>query len=158
MSDSNNNLGDLIESARKDVQAQQAKVEDQIHKAPTPPHGKQIFAALLVVVLTFVLFYQYPRFSEPYTWPDPATNPSAAEGSLLEVVGLIETYRISQGKYPEQLSQIAIPQGLAQLNADSPIVYRPTEQAYTLEWTLSHWRTRYDSLTDKVSIEPIAKP
>ena len=158
MSDSNNQLGDLIESARKDVQAQQAKVDEQTHKAQTPPRGKQILAALLLAVLTVVLFYQYPRFSEPYAWPDPATNPSVAEGSLIEVVSLIEAYRISQGKYPEQLSQIAIPQGLAQRIADSPLLYQPAERAYTLEWTLQHWRTRYDSLTEKVSVEPLAKP
>jgi hypothetical protein len=158
MSDSNNNLGDLIESARKDVQAQQDKVDEQIHRAPTPPRGKQIFTALLLAVLTAVLLYQYPRFDEPYTWPDPATNPSAAEGSLIEVVGLIETYRISQGKYPEQLSQIAMPQGLAQRIADSPLLYRPAEQAYTLEWAQPHWRTRYDSLTEKVIVEPASKP
>jgi len=156
MNDSNNNLGELIESARKDVQAQQAKVDEQIHKAPTPPRGKQIFTALLLVVLTVVLFYQYPRFSEPYAWPDPATNPSAAEGSLIEVVALIETYRISQGRYPEQLSQIAMPQGLASLIADSPLLYRPAEQTYNLDWTLPHWRATYDSLTEKVSMEPLA--
>jgi len=41
--------------------------------------------------------------------------------------------------------------------AESPILYRPAEQAYTLEWTQHHWRARYDSLTDKVTAEPDGK-
>lgn len=158
MNDANNNLGELIESTRQDAITQQAKTDALNNQAAKAPRGKQIATAVLLAIFVVVLFYQFPRFSEPYIWPDPAANPSAAEGRLVEVVGLIETYRISQGKYPEQLSQIALPRGLSQLIAESPILYRPTEQAYTLEWTQPHWRTRYDSVTEKVSVEPLAKP
>ena len=158
MSDSNNNLDKLIESTRQDAIAQQAKTDAQINQAAAAPRGKQILAVVLVAVCAIVLFYQYPKFSEPYAWPDPATNPSAAEGQLIELVTLIETYRISQGRYPETLSQIALPQGLAAAVASSVPQYRPTESAYTLDWAMPHWRAAYDSLTEKVKVEPLPKP
>jgi hypothetical protein len=157
MNDSNNNLSDLIESARKDAQVQQARTDEQLNKVANQPRGKQIFTAVLMTVFAVVLFTQYPRFSEPYTWPDPATSASAAEGELITLVGLIEAYRISQGRYPETLSQIALPAGLAELVASSVPEYRPTENAYTLDWTLPHWHATYDSLTEKVSVEPSGK-
>ncbi len=156
MNDSNN-LDQLIESARQDTQAQQSKADAQLNKVASQPRGKQILTALLMAVFAVVLFTQYPRFTEPYAWPDPATNPSAAEGELIAVVGLIEAYRISQGQYPAVLSQVAIPEGLASLIAESVLVYRPGEQAYTLDWTLPHWHANYDSLTEKVSVEPLGK-
>lgn len=157
MNDSNNNLSDLIESARKDAQVQQARTDEQLNKVANQPRGKQIFTAVLMTVFAVVLFTQYPRFSEPYTWPDPATNPSAAEGELITVMGLIEAYRISQGQYPAALSQVAIPQGLAAVMAESVLLYRPAEQAYTLDWTLPHWHATYDSVTEKIIVEPVVK-
>jgi hypothetical protein len=157
MSDSNNKLDQLIESTRQDALAQQARSDAQVNQHVAVPRGKQILAAVLMAVCAVVLFYQYPRFSEPYPWPDPSTNPSAAEGELITVVGLIEAYRISQGQYPAVLSQIAIPEGLTALMAETVLVYRPVEQAYTLDWTLPHWHATYDSLSEKVVIEPVGK-
>ena len=157
MNDSNNNLGDLIESTRKDAQAQQGRTDAQLNKPTSQPRGKQILTAVLMAVFAVVLFTQYPRFAEPSVWPDPSINPSAAEGKLITVVGLIEAYRISQDQYPTVLSQIAIPEGLTALMAETVLVYRPVEQAYTLDWTLPHWHATYDSLSEKVVIEPVGK-
>ena len=157
MSDSNNNLDQLIESARQDARVQQARSDAHISQTATVPRAKQIFATVLVAVCVVVLFYQYPRFSEPYAWPDPATNAGAAEARLIELVGLIETYRFSQGRYPETLGRIAVPEGLAPAIASSVPQYRPIEMAYTLDWTMPHWRATYDSRTEKVSVEPVGK-
>jgi thiamine kinase-like enzyme len=157
MNDSNNDLSDLIESAHQDAQAQQDRAKERLNHAASQPRGKQIFTAVLMTVFAVVLFTQYPRFSEPYTWPDPATSSSAAEGELITVVGLIEAYRISQGQYPAVLSQVAFPEGLTALMAESVLVYRPAEQSYTLDWTLPHWTASYDSQTAKVSVVAAGK-
>jgi len=157
MSDSNNKLGDLIESTRQDALAQQAKADEYLNRPATQPRGKQVLTAVLMAVFAVLLLIQYPRFSEPYTWPDPATNPGATEGDLIAVVGLIEAYRMSNGQYPAELSQVVMPEGLAALVADSVLLYRPGEQAFTLDWTLPHWHATYDSLSEKVSVEPVGK-
>jgi len=98
MSDNTKDLGGLIEATRREAQAQQALVEERLREAAPRSRGKAMLCSLLGAVLAVVLFYQAPRFSQPYTWPDPAINPDAAEGDLLAVAGLVETYRISQGK------------------------------------------------------------
>jgi hypothetical protein len=157
MSDSNNKLGDLIESTRQDALAQKAKADEYSNKPASQPRGKQVLTAVLMAVFAVLLFIQYPRFTEPYTWPDPATNPGATEGELAAVVGLIEAYRMSNGQYPAELSQVVMPEGLAALVADSVLLYRPVEQAFTLDWTLPHWHATYDSLSEKVSVEPVGR-
>ena len=157
MSTPNNDLNQLIDATRQDAQAQQAKAQAALDQPARVTRGKQIMAAMLMAALGTVLFHQYPRFSEPYTWPDPATSTSAAEADLVEVVSAIELYRITQGQYPAVLSQIHLPEGLAARVSSTPPQYRPAENAYTLEWTLPHWRASYDSQTEKVSVEPVGK-
>ena len=157
MSEHHNNLGDLIDSARQDVLAQQAKLEAELNKSATKPRGKQILTAVLLAVCAVVLYFQYPRFAEPYAWPDPSNHSSAAEGSLLAVVGMIETYRMAQGKVPEVLSQVALPEGLTTLIAESPIQYQVHDQTYTLDWPLAQWRATYDSQTETVNVVPVDK-
>lgn len=153
----NNDLKQLIESNRQDAQAQQVSVQAQMEQRATAPRGKQIFACAIVAVCAVVLFRQYPRFSEPYTWPDPATNASAAEADMVEVVSAIALYRVSQGQYPAVLSQVALPERLAARVANSLLQYKPNETAYTLDWTQPHWRVSYDSQTDKISVAPVEK-
>ena len=157
MTEPHNKLGDLIDATRQDAQMQQARLEAEISKSAAPPRGKQILGAVLLIALAAVLFYQYPRFTEPYAWPDAASQSGAAEGNLMAVVGLIETYRIAQGKYPEVLSQVAVPEGLAALMADAPLLYQPSDKAYTLDWTRANWHARYDSQTEAVNVEPVVK-
>ncbi|MBK9345789.1 MAG: hypothetical protein IPN06_04800 [Burkholderiales bacterium] len=82
MSTPNNDLNQLIDATRQDAQAQQAKAQAALDQPARVTRGKQIMAAMLMAALGAVLFHQYPRFSEPYTWPDPATSTSAAEADL----------------------------------------------------------------------------
>lgn len=158
MSSPDNNLNQLIQSTQQDAQAQQRKLEVLASQPAPQLRGKQIFTALLMAVFAVVLVVQFPRFSEPFTWPDPASTPGAAEADLIEVVSLIEIYRLSQGQYPAVLSQLALPVGLAAQVAEFPPAYRPGETGYTLEWTLPHWRTSFDSQTQKLSVTPKSKP
>lgn len=157
MSTPNNDLNQLIDSTRQDAHAQQANLDGHINKAAPMRRGKQVLSLVLVVILAVVLFYQYPRFSQPYAWPDPATDSSAAEGDLIELVSRIEAYRMAQGQYPAVLGQLALPEGLAAVVARSAPQYRALDNAYTLDWPLPHWRASYDSRTEKVSVQPIAK-
>jgi hypothetical protein len=52
---------------------------------------------------------------------------------------------------------VAIPQGLAALISESALRYMPSEQAYTLDWTLPNWHATYDSQTEKLSVQPVGK-
>ena len=157
MSEHNNKLGDLIDSARQDVQAQQAKLEAESGKSATQPRGKKILTAVLLAVCSVLLYFQYPRFAEPYAWPETSNHSSAAEGNLLAVVGMIETYRFARGKVPEVLSQVAFPEGLAALIAESPLLYQAHDQTYKLDWPLAQWRATYDSQTETVNVVPVDK-
>lgn len=157
MNEPDNNLNQLIQSTRQDAQAQQLKMEVQASQTAPQPRGKQILGAVLVAVLVVVLVVQFPRFFAPYTWPDPATYSSGAEADLIEVVSLIEAYRLAQGRYPAVLSQVALPVGLSALIAESPLAYRPSETGFSLAWTLPHWQVSYDSQTQQVSVTPADK-
>lgn len=157
MSDSNNDLADLIESTRQDAQAQREKQDSETSMLGRRSHGRQIFAVVLLALSAGVLLYQYPRFAEPYAWPEASLNSSVAEGDLMEVVGLIETYRMSHGKVPEVLSQVNIPEGLTSLISESTLLYQPRDQAYSLDWTFANWHATFESQTQVATVEPVVK-
>lgn len=158
MSAHDNDLSQLIDSSRQDAQAQAAKAKARLDQPVRPPRGKQVATAVLLAAFAAVLLYQYPRFSEPYTWPDPATSTVATEADLVEVVSAIELYRLSQGKYPELLSQVTLPVELAAQVASTVLIYRPGDKSFTLDWTLPQGKATYDSLSENLSVELRAKP
>lgn len=133
MSAPNNDLNQLIDSTRQDAQAQAAEAQALQDQPALAPRGKQMATAALLAAFAAVLFHQYPRFTEPYIWPDPATSSAAAEADLIEVVSGIEAYRISQGQYPAVLSQVALPEGLAARVSSTLLQYRPGEKSFTLD-------------------------
>lgn len=150
------NLNQLIEEAHQGVVQQQAAAAALTNKRQGQPRTKEFLGLLLFVVFVVVAFIQYPRIYAPYDWPD-ADSSSAAEADLEAVVGVIETYRFSQGQYPATLSQVRFPAGLAQIVEGNTLNYRPNDTGYALEWTRPKWRGTYDSATEKISVEPPAK-
>ena len=112
----------------------------------------------LAVACVGMLAYQAPRISAPYESPDADSSPAVADADLEAVVSLIEAYRLGQGRYPAVLSDIRLPEGLAEVVAGSTLEYRPGEAGYVLDWTLPHWQATYSSETGKGSVQPRAKP
>jgi hypothetical protein len=99
----------------------------------------------------------YPRINSPYAWPDVNSSPSVAEADLEAIVGVIETYRFSQGQYPTTLSQVRFPDGLAKMVEGSKLDYSPSEKGYALAWALPNWLASYTSETGKINVEPKGK-
>lgn len=129
-----------------------------LEPAAARPRFKTLFAVGLLAVLAVVAVMQYPRIGAPYIWPDAASSPAVLEADLEAVVGAIEAYRSSQGRYPSILSQVRFPDGLAQLVSGAQLAYRPSDKGYALEWELPHWRASYSSETAKIRVEPLPKP
>jgi len=150
-SQSKPNLTQLIGEAREDTARQQAATEALANQRPSQPKFKMIFGWLLLALFVGVAFIQYPRIQAPYAWPD--VNAAVVEADLESVVTTIEAYRLSQGKYPEVLSQVRLPDNLAQWVKAAPLSYRPGDKGYALDWTLPNWQASYNSETKKLSVE-----
>ena len=150
-------LNQLIEGVRQGVVQQQAATAALASQRPRQSNTKNVLGYGLLAGLIDVAFFQYPRINAPYVWPDTDTIPAAAEANLEAVIGVIETYRFSQGQYPATLSQIRFPDGLVQMMKSSPPDYAPSDKGYTLAWALPNWLAKYDTETGKISVEPKAK-
>ena len=148
------NLNQLIEDAHQGVVQQQVATAALANKGAAQTNIKDVLGYLLLVAFIVVAFVQYPRINAPYAWPDTDSSTIAAESDLEAVVGVIETYRFSQGQYPATLSQVRFPDGLAQMVEGSKLDYSPGEKGYTLAWTLPNWLATYDSETGKIGVAP----
>ena len=146
-------LNQLIGESREAALQQQAATDALVNQRPSQPKFKIIFGWLLLAVFVVVAMIQYPRIQAPYAWPDVNTSAAVIEADLESVVTTIEAYRLSQGKYPEVLSQLRLPDSLAQLLATAPLSYRLGESGYTLDWTPPNWQASYNSETKKLSVE-----
>lgn len=151
-------LEQLAEGAAKDVREQQARAAAEAARQAAPQRGKRMLAGALAVACVGLLVVQAPRMSAPFAWPDPDRDPVVADADLETVVSLIETHRAARGNLPATLDDVRLPPGLAEVVAKSQLAYKASDSGYALDWTLPHWHATYASDTDKVSVQPRAKP
>ncbi len=144
------NLDGLVEAATESVRQQQDKAAELAAKQPSQPRTRQIFTLMPIAIFAAVLFYQFPRFVEPYALPDPATNPKVIEAELEAIAGVIEAYRFSKGKYPESFDQVRLPAGLAEAVAKTRLEYQLKNNSYVLSWTPFHWQAVLDAAPQAV--------
>jgi hypothetical protein len=157
-SDPKPSLEQLAEGVTQTILEQQTRAAEQSARQAAPKKGNLVLAIVLMVACVGMLAYQAPRIATPYEWPDADSSPMVADADLEAVVSLIETYRLSQGRYPAALSDIRLPQGLSEVVAGSELAYRPAGAGYVLDWTLPHWHATYSSETGQANVQPRAKP
>ncbi len=114
----------------------------------------QVFTLTLLAVFCGVLYYQYPRILVPYALPNAQTDPTVVEADLEFIGEMVETYRFSQGKYPETLERVRLPAGLAELVARFPLEYRLRDKPFTPEWKPYRWHAVYESDARKITVVP----
>ena len=149
------NIRELAEAANSSIRQQREKAATLAAAQSKPSRVKEIVMALLLLVFASVAWVQYPRFHEPFGHPDPNKDQAVAEADLNIIAFSIQTYRLAQGKYPTTLDQVRLPEPLPAFVAEQKIEYRPTENAYVLEWKLPRWHAVLNGETGKVDITPV---
>lgn len=142
----------LAGAADASIRGQQEKAAALAATPPKRPVAKQILTILLLVAFVVIAWIQYPRFNEPFGHPDPTQDPAVAEADLNLLATLLESYRLSQGKYPTTLDEVHLPDAIAAFVAEQKITYRQTDKAYVLDWTLPRWHALFNGETRKVDI------
>lgn len=151
------NLSALGAAAGATIRQQQDKARDLASAAPQASKAKALLMAALLLAFAGLAWVQYPRIDAPFGTLDPAQDQGVAEADLALVGGLVETYRASQGSYPETLEQVRLTDGLSEFVASQKIAYRKTDKAYVLEWALPRWRVVLDGESGKVQVEVAAR-
>lgn len=149
------NLRELADAATTSIRQQQEKGASLAATRPKPSVLKKVFTAVLLLAFAGLALMQYPRFQEPFGRPDPNKDSTVAEADLTMIAMVIDSYQVSQGKYPTSLDQVRLPDALGTFVAEQRIAYRQTEKAYTLDWTLPNWHAVFDGETGKVDVVPI---
>lgn len=151
---SEDSIRELADQANTSIRQQQEKSAALAAAQPKPSVIKKVVTVVLLLAFAGIALVQYPRIHEPFGRPDANHDPAVAETDLNLVATFIQSYRLSQGKYPATLDQVRLPESLAAFVAEQKITYRPTEKAYVLDWTLPRWHAVFDGETGKVDVAP----
>lgn len=149
------NIRELADAANASIRQQQEKGATLAETRPKPTVLKKVFTTVLLLAFAGVAAVQYPRFQEPFGRPDPNKDATVAEADLAMIAMLIDSYQVSQGKYPTSLDQVRLPEPLATFVSEQKIAYRQTKKAYILDWTLPSWHAVFDGETGKVNVAPV---
>ncbi|MFZ4479781.1 MAG: hypothetical protein ACOYNZ_07815 [Rhodoferax sp.] len=148
-------LEQVVSQADAQVQEQRRRSQAMLKQRASASRFKEVLTGVLLVVALGSLAVQFPRFSEPYRWPDPNTNPSVAEADMDAIAAVIESYRISRGAYPASLDEVRFPDRLRDLIEAGNLRYQPRNASFVLDWTLQRWHAVYDGDTGQVKVERV---
>ena len=94
-------LNKLVNEASTLVGEQQRQAEEkaaaQIKKAQKS--RSPVVPLLVMVVFIGIGIVQFPRFSQPYAWPDADKDPAVVEADIETIAAVIEVYRAATGKH-----------------------------------------------------------
>lgn len=161
MSSSDDPLQSLAQRAETAVADQQARAENvaaQAEAARQKQASKRTLLAVLLVACVASLTFQWRAFREPFPTAQPGESTAVAEGDLRAMAVFVDAYRLSQGRYPEKLDDVRLPEGMASLVRDHGVRYASTQTGYTLQWSLPAQHVVYDSATGEARINPSNKP
>lgn len=150
-------LEQAVSAAQTEIQQHHQKTQEQESSRSVAAWRKTALPRYvllgMLVVLCGVAYVQYPRIIEPYGVPDPEESSAVATADLEAIATFVEMFRISQGRYPDSLDQINLPEGVADLIKQSNLHYRKTDNAFMLNWTLPRWRLEYDGQTQATKVD-----
>lgn len=150
------NIRELADTASKSIIQQQEKSAALAAKRPQTSIVKKVFMAVFLLAFVGVSLVQYPRIIEPFGRPDPSQDQSVTEGDLTLIATVIQSYQVSQGRFPATLDEVHLPDSLAKFVVEQKISYRLTEKAFALDWDLPRWHAMFDGETGKVDITPVS--
>lgn len=151
------NLNALGAAAGEAIRLQQDKAHTLASSTSEASKTKPVLMAVLLIAFAGLAWLQYPRIEAPFGTLDPAQDQGVAEADLALVGGLVETYRASQGSYPDSLDQVRLPDGLSEFVTAQKIAYRKTDKAFFLEWPLPRWRVVMDGANGNVTFDVTAR-
>jgi hypothetical protein len=142
---SHSHLEQAISAAQKEIHTQRREAEAQQTARSVAAWRKSVLPRYLLlglVVIFGVIAYE---------------DSAIAAADLQAIAAFVETYRISQGHYPDSLNEVNLPGGWAALIRQMNVQYRKTDKAFVLNWTLPRWRLEYDGQTGTAKIDPTTR-
>lgn len=149
-----NGIDQLIDKATEHVAHEQQAAEAALAKQARASTTQQYLLGGLLVVSLGVAFVQVPKFSAPFESVDPTKSATVAEADLEIITSLVEAFRLSQGRYPQSLSEVTLPAALASASAKGTLIYANQGQYFTLDWTVPPWQLRYDGQSKQLTSKP----
>lgn len=158
MSNSSQDFDGLAEQVQRKADDQHAKLNAALNAKNTGTTKLKLIAlAFFLMVFGACLYLQYPHFSEPFEWPDPQKESSVAEAELEVAGGLIEAFKIAQGRLPSSLDEVSLPQALRQRAASASLTYDQINGNYVLTWITPHFKVQFDGASGGTKVTSSGK-
>lgn len=146
------NINKLAEAATTSIREQDEKLTVLLATQQKPSRFKYVSTVLLMLILAYIAWVQYPKFHEPFGRPDASQNQEVAEADLTVIAMLVEDYRVAQGKYPDSLDQLQLPESQSTFVIEQKIAYQRTENSYVLDWVLPLWHIIFNGETGSFDV------
>lgn len=161
MTPSNEPLQKLAQRADTEVTAQEARSEAVAAKAEAARQNSGFKRALLAVFMLACiasLALQWRALREPFQTASPGESVAVAEGDLRAIAVFVDAFQLSQGRYPENLGEVRLPEGIAAMVRDHGVRYERTAADYRLLWALPAQQVVFDGANDEARVTPLNKP
>lgn len=145
----------LVEKANQQVLLEQQRTEEALAREVRPSRTQQFLLIGLMVALVGSTIAQFPKFSAPFESVDSSTNATVAEADLEFAVVLVEAFRLSQGRYPTSLAEMALPETYANAVKKGALTYaKQGDDHFKMGLTSLPWQVSYDSQSKQLISEP----
>lgn len=150
-------LEELTQNAAVEAKAAAARAE-RIRAAPAS--SSTVRTGLLVAVIVAcvaAIAWQASRFGAPFPQPQAGADAAVAQVDLEVIAGMVEAFKLSQGRYPSTLGEVRLPETLAEFVREQTISYQTTPSAFTLEWSLPRMKATLDGATMQTRVEAMGR-
>ena len=114
---------------------------------------------LVLLATSFgTLAFQWRALREPFAVASVGERAAVVEADLRAIASFVDAYRLSQGRYPDSLTEVRLPEGLAALASEVGVQYARADAAYTLRWAASTQQLVFDGASGQIQPAAGNKP
>ncbi|WIO74785.1 hypothetical protein QP938_02445 [Porticoccaceae bacterium LTM1] len=134
---------DALIKSRADAQSKSSNTKKRIL-------AKSSVMLLLVVVFASIFYIQYPKIVDPFDAITLQAPEESYSQDLMAIAQQIFIYHMATGRYPETLTEVNMPESLAEISQRYQVVYLNQQNNFALTMGAEGYEFEYLSSRNQV--------